>query len=133
MASPVTRKSAREVLIGSCYRLGVDPKDICSDSRKQPLTRFRQEIMHDIFVSCPHFSTPEIGRLLGGRDHTTILHGIKSHANLIGSSYEVAVATRMAAAAYQGLAMHGGYQPQFQAARFRGLMEQYAKAMGKAA
>jgi chromosomal replication initiation ATPase DnaA len=28
----------------------------------------------------PSISWPEMGRLFGGRDHTTVLHGVRAHA-----------------------------------------------------
>jgi chromosomal replication initiation ATPase DnaA len=32
-------------------------------------------------------SLPQIGRRLGGRDHTTVLHGIRRHCELNGLPY----------------------------------------------
>jgi hypothetical protein len=43
--------------------------------------------MFQIFVECRHLSLPSIGRALGGLDHTTVLHGVQSHAKRMGLEY----------------------------------------------
>lgn len=51
--------------------------------RGAPRTRFisdaRQEAMWRMYQT-GRFSLPQIGAFLGGRDHTTILHGVRAHA-----------------------------------------------------
>jgi len=39
--------------------------------------------MYAIRQLCPHMSLPAIGRMLGGRDHTTILHGVRKIEDLL--------------------------------------------------
>ncbi len=39
--------------------------------------------MYAIRQLCPHMSLPHIGRLLGGRDHTTVLHGVRKIEDLM--------------------------------------------------
>ncbi|MNR52727.1 Chromosomal replication initiator protein DnaA [compost metagenome] len=39
--------------------------------------------MYSIRQLCPHMSLPHIGRLLGGRDHTTVLHGVRKIEELM--------------------------------------------------
>ena len=58
--------------------------------RERKYVRPRQEAMYRVFTECKHVSLPETGRLLGGRDHTTVLHGIRRHCERIGVSYTVA-------------------------------------------
>lgn len=49
--------------------------------RKRDVTHFRQMLMWEIkMVVKPAITLPELGRLFGGRDHTTALHGIRAHA-----------------------------------------------------
>ena len=90
------RKTARQVLLDTCYRLYVDPSDILSTSRKQPLCQKRQEVMFELFTQCPHVSYPGIGRILK-RDHTTVVHGVRAHCERLGISYQQAIIMRIGA------------------------------------
>lgn len=49
--------------------------EIASSSRSQPISWARQEIMY-LVRELTNLSLPSIGRILG-RDHTTILHGLR--------------------------------------------------------
>jgi Bacterial dnaA protein helix-turn-helix len=60
----------------------VSPYDILSESRKQRFTRPRQIACY-LAKSLTQKSLPEIGRCIGGRDHTTVLHSIRKIAGLI--------------------------------------------------
>ena len=53
--------------------LGVGRTDLIGPCRKPPLVRARA-LFVAIMKLHSTFSYPEIGRLLGGRDHTTIMH-----------------------------------------------------------
>ncbi len=57
-------------------RLGLRTREVKSPRRAQPLSRARQLIA---FLAHEYagFSLPAIGRALGGRDHTTILYGVR--------------------------------------------------------
>lgn len=57
--------------------LGVTPDDIVGPRRSRRYARPRQIVMFLSRDMCPHLSLPSIGRILGGRDHTTIIHGIR--------------------------------------------------------
>lgn len=46
----------------------------------------RQEAMYRISMEVENLSLPQIGRNLGGRDHTTVLHGIRAHKARIGAA-----------------------------------------------
>jgi chromosomal replication initiator protein len=56
-------------------RLGVSFDDIASKSRKAPIVRARQ-IMMAALKSATDMSLSEIGRILGDRDHATVLYGL---------------------------------------------------------
>lgn len=56
---------------------GLTMEDLRSDTRKRDVARPRQVAMFLMRELCPHLSLPAIGRLLGGRDHTTILWGVR--------------------------------------------------------
>lgn len=70
--------------------------------------------MYRIFTECGHISYPEAGRRLGGRDHTTILHGVKAHCKREGIEYSEAVRLRA-----------GEYEIPY----FHRMMNAYAKAL----
>jgi hypothetical protein len=67
----------------------VSPYDILSESRKQGFVRPRQIACY-LAKSLTKKSLPEIGRRIGGRDHTTVLHAIRKIAGLIASNETLA-------------------------------------------
>lgn len=82
------RRSAKEVMVESAQRLGLSYSDMVSSDRRWQFSHPRQEAMFDVYVQCPHMSYPAIGKLFGGRDHTTALHSVQRHCERIGVSYE---------------------------------------------
>jgi len=50
--------------------------DLVSKSRSRPLTQARHIGMY-LMRECTGLSLVKIGEIFGGRDHTTLLHGIK--------------------------------------------------------
>ncbi|HYF12975.1 MAG TPA: helix-turn-helix domain-containing protein [Candidatus Paceibacterota bacterium] len=64
-----------------CRRYGLQKNNVIGSSRKKDLVRPRQVICYlsRRLVKTPSYkkkvSYPEIGRRLGGRDHSTIMHG----------------------------------------------------------
>jgi hypothetical protein len=71
---PKTMKQiAMEVL--ACFP-GVTLEEIKGKHRARLLAVPRQLVMYEIARQLPSKSYPEIGRFLGGRDHTTILHAV---------------------------------------------------------
>jgi chromosomal replication initiator protein len=63
--------------IAEKHRLTV--ADLKSISRKHKITRPRQEAMYEM-MQTGKWSSVRIGMFLGGRDHSTVLFGIKAHA-----------------------------------------------------
>lgn len=57
---------------------GLSFSDLLSKRRFRPLAWARQEAMWRCANETPS-SLPEIGRALGKRDHTTVIHGIRRH------------------------------------------------------
>lgn len=51
--------------------------DIVGPSRSRNMVIARTAVMHCINELLPHKSRPQIGRALGGRDHATIVHGLR--------------------------------------------------------
>ena len=58
-----------------CAKLGVSFDDVTSSSRTRGVVRARQ-IMFAALKSATKLSLSEIGRLIGGRDHATVLYGL---------------------------------------------------------
>jgi hypothetical protein len=72
---PLWKQIARQV----AAKHKVSVKDLVSPRRDRPSVLAR----HEAFWRCKKETTmslPLIGRRFGGRDHTTVLHGIKAHA-----------------------------------------------------
>lgn len=57
-------------------KTGVSVKDLCGHSRKRPIARARQLAMWQLRRQ--GIPLTAIGAILGGRDHTTVIHGIKT-------------------------------------------------------
>lgn len=62
----------------------VSVEDLISERRHQYLVRPRQEVMYRLCTETD-WSLPRIGRLLGGRDHTTVLHGRRKFEALLNA------------------------------------------------
>lgn len=81
IGAPVTM---REIAERVAFRVGVSLEDLRGASRKRYIAHPRQEVFALIYAT-DRFSLPQIGRYFGGRDHTTILYGIREHeARLAG-------------------------------------------------
>ena len=70
------------ILRDVCARTGVSRIDVLSSRHFAPAVRARQIIMYRIRTETRR-SLPQIGKFLGGRDHTTILHGVRKVQALI--------------------------------------------------
>ena len=72
----VPRNRGAQIMKEVCDKYCVSMEDLISERRHQYLVRPRQEAMYRLCTETD-WSLPRIGRLLGNRDHTTILHGKK--------------------------------------------------------
>lgn len=70
----------REIIKYVCALRGQTVELICGPQRLQALVVVRQEIFY-LLRNVGRYSLPEIGRMIGGRDHTTALHGVRKHAD----------------------------------------------------
>lgn len=75
---PSWKKIVDEVAI----KYEVSVVDLISERRNAPLPQARFEAMYRMKTETP-MSLPAIGQRLGGRDHTTVLNGIKQHKKRI--------------------------------------------------
>jgi len=83
------RVTGRQVADFVAERHGLTFQQLISQVRVTRLARPRQIAMYVMREVCPHLSLPGIGRLLGGRDHTTVLHGINRIEALIHTHEDV--------------------------------------------
>lgn len=65
------------------------PDDMTGRSQYLVVARPRQIACFLIREYRPDMSLPAIGRIMGGRDHTTILHGIRTITAMVDSSPEI--------------------------------------------
>jgi chromosomal replication initiator protein len=99
--TPITLRSARlalqddsllqrpasspdRILKAVCQHFEVTIADLCSPRRPQALSFARQSAMF-LLRERTELSLSEIGVLLGGRDHTTILHGVRKIADAVAA------------------------------------------------
>lgn len=67
----------RSILAQVAQAHGLTPTAILSPTRLRAVSEARQEAM--ALMKKEGHSSTKIGLFLGGRDHTTILHGVKRH------------------------------------------------------
>lgn len=75
-------------LIAATYGLSVE--ELLGPARHKSVSHARQHAMW-LMRQQPHLSLPQIGRFLGGRDHTTILHGVRRYEQRMaeGTAYQL--------------------------------------------
>jgi chromosomal replication initiation ATPase DnaA len=74
---------AQKLAMAVAKKHGLKYSDLKSPRRQNHLVRARQEAMWLIRKECPGLSLPAIGRLFGGKDHTTVLHACRVHAKRV--------------------------------------------------
>lgn len=72
-----------------CRETGVERTDLTSDQRHQPVARIRQLCMYILHRRCK-LTSPVVGRMLGDRDHSTVLAAVKKVDALLDSDPELA-------------------------------------------
>lgn len=68
----------RHIVDEVCAKHNMSFEQLCGDSRKAPIIAARHEAFYRLSVELG-MSLPKIGRRLGGKDHSTVLHGIRKH------------------------------------------------------
>jgi chromosomal replication initiation ATPase DnaA len=72
----------RRAIKATAEHFGTSPDVLVSARRTRPLVRWRQVAMY-VAREMTGRSLPFIGKKIGGRDHTTILHGVRVVKGLI--------------------------------------------------
>lgn len=99
------RVTMAELMTDVCKKYSMTPAQMVSTVRTNAYAHPRQELMFRAFTECPHLSYPEMGKRLGGRDHTTCIHGVKAHCVRIGISYQDAITMRVLTARGRGVSL----------------------------
>lgn len=73
---PSRRVAPQEVLEAVAIYFGVKPTQLKSPKRDRPIARPRQVVMY-LCKTELGLTLDDIGGLLGGRDHTTVMHGVE--------------------------------------------------------
>lgn len=89
------RTTVAQIVAETASKHKITVSDILGQSRKRDVAWPRQEACFRVFTECPHISYPEMGRRIGGRDHTTCLYGVHRHCERIGITYEDAQLMRI--------------------------------------
>ncbi len=76
-----------------CFELGVQFDDIMSRSRKHVHVAARHQLISEVKGRFPNLSFPQIGRLFGGIDHTSVLFALKKHGYEPGNRYRLSAGT----------------------------------------
>ena len=83
-ARPVTPKAFTLAIVESvAARHGVSVADIFGQCRLKKIVIARHEAIVEVVEARPHWSYPEVARLFGGRDHTTIMHAVKKSGRAV--------------------------------------------------
>jgi chromosomal replication initiation ATPase DnaA len=76
--------SAPQIILRQVARKhGVTLSEMLGPSRKRFIAHARFEAAYRLRTEC-RMSLPQIGRRLGGKDHTTIIHALRQHAAMHG-------------------------------------------------
>lgn len=76
--------SVRMIMDAVCEHFGVSRRDLLSARRTRTIVRPRQVVAF-LGKELTNRSLPELGRLLGGRDHTTVIHAVRKVGELIAA------------------------------------------------
>ncbi len=85
----IHRPTIADIQRATCEIFQLSPQDMTSGSRYREVARPRQAAMY-LARELTLRSLPEIGRHFGGRDHTTVLFGIRATVRRIEDDPEAA-------------------------------------------
>ena len=71
------REPKRSIIARIGKETGFTASDLIGPGRRQPVVRARFKAIRTVKSIYPEMSLPELGRLFGGRDHTTCLHALR--------------------------------------------------------
>ena len=83
------RVTIREVVAQTAAAFAMRPEDILGDRRHKHVTLARHAAFY-LARTLTSNSMPEIARRMGGRDHTTVLNGIRRISRLLNDDQQLA-------------------------------------------
>lgn len=81
------RVTMAEIVEAVAERHGLTVADLKGPARASRVSQPRHEAMHEMRERTSQ-SLPAIGRFLGGRDHATVIHGVRRHQERIDQALE---------------------------------------------
>lgn len=75
--------SAQDIIQRVAGEHGIRPQDIKGQDRRRSIAWPRQRAMFELHATGLSLGT--IGRILGHRHHTTVLHGLRAHQRRVGA------------------------------------------------
>lgn len=88
--TPARTYTVREIIRAASIATGFAPADLISHRRVRPLPRVRQAVIRLAKRRMPEMSFGHIARVLGGRDHTTIIHAVRLPQKAAAEADEIA-------------------------------------------
>lgn len=70
----------QQIIHDVAHETGISREDLLSKRRHRPIVRARWIAMHR--MRSLGYSYPAIGRVLGGKDHSTIINGVRNQARM---------------------------------------------------
>lgn len=77
----IVKKDPSEVIEAVCSYYQISKRAILGDSRARPIARPRQILMY-LLRTDMGISLDEVGHIVGGRDHTTVMHAVEKITEL---------------------------------------------------
>jgi hypothetical protein len=104
IATPATR--SRAIISAVARKHGLATSDLTGTCRSHRFVLARHEAIWSV-KQATKLSTPEIGRLFGGRDHTTIMYAVKAHQSFLDNGEKVIPVDETAALVMAAIAESG--------------------------
>ena len=77
-----------DIVVSVSKHFDVNKRDLLGHSRVQKFVKPRQVLMYFLRIE-QKLALDEVGALIGGRDHTTIMHGVEKITHLATTSVDI--------------------------------------------
>jgi chromosomal replication initiator protein len=84
----IIKASPQDVVAAVCKYCSIGKRSLLGTSRARPVARPRQVLMYLLRTQL-QLPLVEIGRLVGGRDHTTVMHAVDKIGQLLSSDVQI--------------------------------------------